>query len=275
MGLDGRKPQGRQRPRRSRQESRADNLLLDSLQMRYLTRLLVVFLPFTSLAWAGGTPWQYGRIATVKRSVTTRTKAWVVNTPIGEDETTYTISVHLLDKLIVGTYDSSPEQGDPPMEWTANYPLPVRVEGDAMYLRAPASTLRLHIVQRKDARPMVPLTDDERKRLQELDAPSDSLIGFSGTGNQKSENRATAQVPPPAPPPPEPTTTGTVTVRSTPYLSEVFVDGDSMGYTPAKISLPPGKHIFRVEKAGYKPWSKEMTITIGSELNLEASLDKK
>jgi len=66
-----------------------------------------------------------------------------------------------------------------------------------------------------------------------------------------------------------------VNVRSTPYLSEVFVDGNSMGYTPAKITLPPGKYMFRVEKQGYKPWTKEMTIAVGSELTLDASLEKK
>jgi len=66
-----------------------------------------------------------------------------------------------------------------------------------------------------------------------------------------------------------------VTVRSTPYLSEVFVDGESMGYTPAKIALLPGKHTFRVEKPGYKSWTKEMTITVGSELTLDATLDRR
>jgi hypothetical protein len=55
----------------------------------------------------------------------------------------------------------------------------------------------------------------------------------------------------------------------------VFVDGDSMGYTPAKIALVPGKHSFRVEKPGYQVWTKEMTITMGSELTLDATLAKK
>jgi len=54
----------------------------------------------------------------------------------------------------------------------------------------------------------------------------------------------------------------------------VFVDGDSMGYTPAKIALGPGKHSFRVEKPGYKAWAKEMTITVGSEMTLDATLGK-
>jgi hypothetical protein len=54
----------------------------------------------------------------------------------------------------------------------------------------------------------------------------------------------------------------------------VFVDGESMGYTPAKLKLAPGKHSFRCEKAGYKPWTKDITITAGSELTLDATLDR-
>src|SRR5260370_42454039 len=96
------------------------------------------------------------------------------------------------------------------------------------------------------------------------------MIGFYKGGESKA---APEPVPLPPPPPPAPST-GTVTVRSTPFLSEVFVDGDSMGYTPAKIALGPGKHSFRVEKSGYKPWTKEMTITVGSELTLDATLGK-
>jgi hypothetical protein len=58
-----------------------------------------------------------------------------------------------------------------------------------------------------------------------------------------------------------------------PYLAEVFVDGASIGYTPAKLKLPPGKHAFRCEKSGYKPWTKEITVSIGSEQTLDATLD--
>ncbi|MBI1739673.1 MAG: PEGA domain-containing protein [Acidobacteriales bacterium] len=221
---------------------------------------------------AADSPWQYGRIADVRKSVTTKTKAWVVNTPITEDEIVYTISVHVLDKILVGNYELTPEGSPPPEEWTTNYPLRVQVVGDNLYLRAPTGDLRLHIVRRKNARPMMPLTADEKKSLEEIEAPPGSLVGFS---EDKSAGGATKPAETAPPPPPLPPTTGTVNVRSTPYLSEVFVDGDSMGYTPAKINLPPGKHTFRVEKPGYKPWTKEMMITIGSELTLDASLEKK
>jgi hypothetical protein len=57
-----------------------------------------------------------------------------------------------------------------------------------------------------------------------------------------------------------------------PYLAEVFVDGEKVGYTPAKLKLPPGKHALRCEKRGYKPWTKDVTVTADSELTLDATL---
>jgi hypothetical protein len=213
--------------------------------------------------------WQYGRIESVKKSVTTSTKAWVVNTPLDEEKTLYTIAVHVQDRIIVGHYELSATESEPPPEWVAGYPVQLEIGADSVYLRSPTASIRLHITQRKAAGPMDPITADEKKRLTELDSPQ-SMIGFSKAG----ENKAVAPEPAPPPPPPAPST-GSVTVRSTPFLSEVFVDGDSMGYTPAKIALGPGKHSFRVEKPGYKAWTKEMTITVGSELTLDATLEKK
>jgi hypothetical protein len=221
--------------------------------------------------------WQYARIAEIKKSTSSYTKAWVVNTPIQEDVTTYTISVQVRDRVIVGKYDLSPEYPEPPPDWAKGYALKAQVAEDSMYLRSVTGSLRLHITQRKTGRPMEPLTAEEKKRLDELEGPPQSLIGFSEGNSKAAGGKAAAPEPaPPAPPPPPaPPTTGTVNVRSTPYLSEVFVDGDSMGYTPAKIALAPGKHTFRVEKPGYKAWTKEMMITVGSELMLDASLEKK
>jgi hypothetical protein len=222
---------------------------------------------------AGAEPlWQYGRIVAVKKSVTTSTKAWVVNTPLDEEHTQYTISVHVQDRIIVGNYELSAAQSEPPAEWTPGSAVKLEVSGDSLYLRSETGSLRLHITQRKTAGPMQAVTAEEKKRLSELDAPPQSMIGFSKGGESKA-----AQEPAPLPPPPPPPApaTGTVTVRSTPFLSEVFVDDDSMGYTPAKIALGPGKHSFRVEKPGYNAWTKDMTITVGSELTLDATLGRK
>jgi len=214
-------------------------------------------------------PWQYGRIVSVKKSVTTSTKAWVVNTPLDEESTQYTIAVHVQDKIIVGTYELSATESEPPPEWVPDTAVQLEITGESLYLRSPAGSLRLHITHRKAASAMRPISAEEKKRLSSLDAAPQSMIGFSKSGEDKAA--APEPAPPPPPPPPAPST-GLVVVRSTPFLSEVFVDGDSMGYTPAKIALSPGKHTFRVEKPGYKPWTKEMTITVGSELTLDATL---
>jgi hypothetical protein len=73
--------------------------------------------------------WVYGRIADVQKSVNTKTKAWVVNTPITEDEITYTVSVQVRDKIVTGTYELTPEESAPPQEWTTNYPVKIQMVG--------------------------------------------------------------------------------------------------------------------------------------------------
>src|ERR1700688_3249894 len=133
--------------------------------------------------------WQYGRIVAVKKSVTTSTKAWVVNTPLDEERTQYTISVHVQDRIIVGNYELSTTQSEPPPEWTPGFAVRLEVSGDSMYLRSATGSLHLHITQRKTAGPMQQVTAEEKKRLSELNAPpqssqspqssSQSMIGFS------------------------------------------------------------------------------------------------
>ena len=172
----------------------------------------------------------------------------------------------------MGNYEVSSTQLDPPAEWTSGSVIMLQVSSDVLYLRSGTDNLRLKITQRKTAGPMKPITAEEKKALSALDTAPESLIGPM----KSDEGKGPASVPPVVVPPPPPApATGSVMVRSTPYLSEVFVDGDSMGYTPAKIALGPGKHSFRVEKPGYTAWTKVMTITVGSELTLDATLQRK
>jgi hypothetical protein len=244
-----------------------------------MKRILITFasiaFAITLTAWSAlagaDASWQYGRIESVKKSVTTSTKAWVANTPLEDERTQYTIAVHVQDRVISGTYELSATEGEPPPEWVAGYAVQIEIGADSLYVRSPTGSLRLHITHRKAAAPMQPIAPEEKKRLAELDAGPQSMIGYSKPG----ENKAAEPEPAPAPPPSVAASTGSVTVRSTPFLSEVFVDGDSMGYTPAKIALGPGKHTFRVEKPGYTSWTKVMTITVGSELTLDATLARK
>jgi hypothetical protein len=244
--------------------------------------LIIVFLLVGLVGIAGADSAQYGRIAEIKKSTSNYTKTWLATTPVREDVTTYTISVQVGNSLLVGTYNISEQQREPPPDWVKGYAVRVQASADSLNLRSVTGQLHLHLKQRKTGRPMDPLTAEEKKRLDELDAPLQSLIGFSSdaSSNAKSGSAKVAAQPvpepaPQAPPPPPSSPTETVTVRSTPYLSEVFVDGSSMGYTPAKIALAPGKHTFRVEKPGYKTWTKEMMITVGPEVTLDATLAKK
>ncbi len=66
----------------------------------------------------------------------------------------------------------------------------------------------------------------------------------------------------------------TVTVKSNPDNAEVSVDGNFMGNTPASLKLGPGKHTVKVSLAGYKDWSREITVSAGSEMNLSPALEK-
>jgi hypothetical protein len=55
-------------------------------------------------------------------------------------------------------------------------------------------------------------------------------------------------------------------------IAEIKKSTSNHTKTSAKMALTPGKHTFRVEKPGYKAWTKEMAIVVGSDLTLDASL---
>jgi hypothetical protein len=73
----------------------------------------------------------------------------------------------------------------------------------------------------------------------------------------------------------KPTETGTITVTSAPDGAEVSVDGAFVGNAPATLKLPAGKHSVKVAIAGYNEWTKDLTVLAGSELKLNAALEKK
>jgi hypothetical protein len=68
--------------------------------------------------------------------------------------------------------------------------------------------------------------------------------------------------------------TGSVELRSTPDGVEVYVDGAFFGNSPATLKLVPGQHTIRVTQAGYKEWSRDITVQSGSEAHLTAALEK-
>ena len=55
-----------------------------------------------------------------------------------------------------------------------------------------------------------------------------------------------------------------ITVDASVPNCDIEVDGNFMGSTPSTLNLAPGKHDIVVKKAGYKDWSRNMTVTGGS-----------
>jgi PEGA domain-containing protein len=68
--------------------------------------------------------------------------------------------------------------------------------------------------------------------------------------------------------------TSSVVVKSTPDGADVMVDGKYMGSTPSTLKLTPGDHTISVEKSGFKPWQRTVTLASGSEITLDATLEK-
>ncbi len=114
---------------------------------------------------------------------------------------------------------------------------------------------------------------------------------LAGEVKQKSDVRSqvgTINTPEPKAIPPEPTLTkpaettatsvaddkGSVKVSSVPDGAEVYVDDAFVGNAPATLHLPGGKHTVKVSQSGYKPWSKELAVFAGSEVQLKAALEK-
>lgn len=67
---------------------------------------------------------------------------------------------------------------------------------------------------------------------------------------------------------------GTIIVTSTPEWADVSLDGAFIGNTPASLKLAPGKHTVKVSLAGYKEWSREISVLSSSDVKLNAVLEK-
>jgi len=67
---------------------------------------------------------------------------------------------------------------------------------------------------------------------------------------------------------------GTISVVSNPDGADVYADDQFVGNSPAILKLNSGKHVIAVKMAGYKEWSREISVQTGSDVKLTASLEK-
>jgi hypothetical protein len=69
---------------------------------------------------------------------------------------------------------------------------------------------------------------------------------------------------------------GTLTVDSRPRGARVTIDGRAIGVTPLSASgLAPGVHTVRVELAGYKPVTTEVTVKAGETARIAVTLEQR
>jgi hypothetical protein len=66
-----------------------------------------------------------------------------------------------------------------------------------------------------------------------------------------------------------------VSVKSSPDGADITINRKYVGSTPSTLSLAPGEYNVIIEKSGFKPWQRTMSIGQGSELKIDATLDKK
>jgi hypothetical protein len=61
---------------------------------------------------------------------------------------------------------------------------------------------------------------------------------------------------------------------STPAGADITLDGKYVGSTPSEISLSIGSHVVVLSMPGFTQWKREMTVLSGSELTVNAILQK-
>lgn len=66
---------------------------------------------------------------------------------------------------------------------------------------------------------------------------------------------------------------GTLALESDPAGAEIEIDGKSYGNTPFKDFLEQGQHTIRLEKTGYKPYEKIVTVKRDETTDVSATLE--
>ena len=61
---------------------------------------------------------------------------------------------------------------------------------------------------------------------------------------------------------------------STPSGADITLDGRFVGSTPSVLNLGTGKHVVVVSTPGFAEWKRELTVSPGSELTVNAVLEK-
>lgn len=65
-----------------------------------------------------------------------------------------------------------------------------------------------------------------------------------------------------------------VLIKSTPDASDITIDGKFVGSTTSSLRLTPGEHTILIEKSGFKPWQRTISVSNNGSVTVDATLEK-
>jgi hypothetical protein len=66
----------------------------------------------------------------------------------------------------------------------------------------------------------------------------------------------------------------TVEIKSAPDGADISVDGKFVGSTPSTVRLAPGDHKVSIEKPGFKPWERTLSVGPGATVTINPTLEQ-
>jgi hypothetical protein len=65
-----------------------------------------------------------------------------------------------------------------------------------------------------------------------------------------------------------------INFSSSPPGAEIMLDGSYVGNTPSSITAANGKHVVELSVPGFGTWKRELQVTAGSKVDVNATLQK-
>lgn len=103
---------------------------------------------------------------------------------------------------------------------------------------------------------------------------ADTALDPARFGNKEAVSPAGSTPQAPAGPTNETSGSATVLVKSTPDACDITVDGKFVGSTTSTLRLSPGEHTVLIEKSGFKPWQRTISVSPSGNVTVDATLEK-
>jgi hypothetical protein len=115
--------------------------------------------------------------------------------------------------------------------------------------------------------------DNYRAIMTALEAVSGAPVSVSEKDREFVPGLANVHTVKESAPAPE-LATGNVSIASDPDGADVYLDGKFAGNAPSTLKIPAGHHAVIVKANGMKDWQRELDVSAGSDVKLNAKLEK-